>query len=246
MTRSDNDLNDFRLEAIAASEALLRTLPSGLSLEKRGVSYCLARRPSLSRLRAPIKLTAVACAILGLSGVASGGIIGFLKKSDMFADNLSWLAIALCCSVGGVLLLFLPTLVERWIVRRHLCRHDEDYGSGSEHQGIHVALEYAPTYGSMKLLAEDVGLLYIYPEAHYVKIDGLSYEYVIQSKDVVGFSLHSNAKSVVLSYTVGEERLDLVIAPRSILAEFERQTTGSSRSLFVKMQDALEPAEGPD
>jgi hypothetical protein len=246
MTSSDNDLTDFRLPAVAASEALLRTLPSGLSLEKRGVSYCLARRPSLSRHRAPIKVTAVASAILGLLGVASGGIIGLLSKSGMLADSLSLLAITLCCSVGGILLLLLPVFVERWIVRQHLSQHDEDCGSGSEHKGIHVALEYAPTYGSIKLLAEDVGLLYIHPEADYVKIDGLSYQYVIQSKDVVDFSLHSNGKSVLLSYTVGEELLDLVIAPRSILAELKRQTMGSSRSLFVKLRDALEPAVGPD
>jgi hypothetical protein len=72
-------------------------------------------------------------------------------------------------------------------------------------------------------------------------MDGLSYEYVIHSKDVVDLSLHSNEKSVLLSYMVGEERLDLAIAPRSVRAELKRQTLGSSRSLFEKMQDALGP-----
>ena len=61
----------------------------------------------------------------------------------------------------------------------------------------------------------------------------------LQAGDVVGLSLHSNGKSVLLSYTVGEERLDLAIEPRSVLAELKRQTLGSSRSLFAKMQAAL-------
>jgi hypothetical protein len=248
MTSIDNDLTDFRSQAVAASEALQRTLPSGVSLEKSGISYCLVRRPSLTRLRAPIKVTAVACAVLGLSAVATGGIIGLL--------NASLLAIAICCFVGGILLLLVPTYVERWIVRHHLSQRDVDYGSGSDVKGIHVSLEHAPTYNSIKLLAEDVGLIYIHQEARYVKIDGLSYEYVIQSKDVVDLSLHSDRKSVLLSYRVGEELLDLAIAPRGVLAELLRQsgvlaellrlTLGSSRSLFLKMQDALKSDEGAD
>jgi hypothetical protein len=243
MNSSDNDLIDFRWRAVAASEEMERALRRGLSPQS-GLSYCLERRPSLSRFRAPIKFTAVACLILGILGIGLGGIIGFLSKRDMIGNDLSLLAIAGCCSVCGILILFLPTFVERFIVRRHLSQQHGDFDSRSEPKGIHVSLEYAPTYGSMKILAEDVGLIYIHPESHYVKIDGLSYEYVIQSKDVVGLSLHSNKKSVLLSYMVDEEQLDLVIVPRSVLAEFKRQTLGSSRSLFGKIQDALEPATG--
>jgi hypothetical protein len=239
MTSTDNDLTDFRSRAVAASEAMRRTLPSGLSPEKRGISYCLLRQPSLSRLRAPIKVTAVVSAVLGLSAVAAGGIIGFLLKGHLLTDSPSLPAIALCVSAGGILLMFLPTFVERWIVRQHLSSRDDDFDPGSEREGIHVALEYAPTYGSMKILAEDVGLMFIYPEARYVKINGLSYEYVIQSKDVVDLSLYSNGKSVLLSYAIGEEQLDLAIVPRSLRAELKRQTVGSSPNLFVKMQDAL-------
>jgi len=241
MTSADNGLMDFRSRAVAESEAIRRRLRNGLSLDKSGVSYCVERQPSLSRLRAPIKIIAIACLVLCISGVATGGIIALLSKRHRVADDPSLLAIAACCSVGGILLAFVPTFVERRIVHRHLCQRDDDFGSGCEVQGIHVALEHAPTYGSIKILAEDVGLIYIHPEAHYVKMDGLSYEYVIHSKDVVELSLHSNEKSVLVSYMVGEERLDLAIAPRSVRAELKRQTLGSSRSLFEKMQDALGP-----
>jgi hypothetical protein len=237
MTSIDDDLTDFRSQAVAASEALLRTLPSGASLEKSGISYCLVRQPSLARLRTSIKVTAVACGVLGLSGLAIGGIFAFFL-------NLHLLPVAVCCSVGGILLMLAPTFVERWIVCHHLSQRDDDLEPGSQVKGIHISLEYAPTYGSMKLLAEDVGLIYIYPETCCVRIDGLSYEYVIQSKDVVGLSLHSDAKSVLLSYRVAEELLDLAIAPRSVLAELKRQTVGSSRGLFLKMRDALRLDEG--
>jgi hypothetical protein len=241
MTSSDNDLTDFRSRAVAESEAIRRSLRNGSSLERSSISYCVERQPSLSRLRAPIKIIAVACLVLCISGVATGGIIAILSTRHIIADDPSLLAIAACCSVGGILVAFLPTFVERHIVHQHLRQRDEDFGSGAEVRGIHVSLEHASTYGSIKILAEDVGLIYIHPEAHYVKMDGLSYEYVIQSKDVVDLSLHSNEKSVLLSYMVGEERLDLAIAPRSVRAELKRQTLGSSRSLFEKMQDALGP-----
>jgi hypothetical protein len=44
MTPIDNDLADFRSQAVAASEALKRTLQSSVSLEKSGISYCLVRQ----------------------------------------------------------------------------------------------------------------------------------------------------------------------------------------------------------
>ena len=239
MTSVPNVVTDFRSGAVAASETIRRTLPSGSSPERCGYSYCLVRQPSLSRLRAPIKVTAVVSAILGLFGIATAGIVRLLMLGKILPDEPSLVAVVVGCSVGGILLLFLPTFVEGWIVRQHLVQCGENFGFGSEHKGIRVSLEYAPTCGSMKILAEDVGLIYIYPDAHYVKIDGLSYEYAIQSKDVESLSLHSNGKSVLLSYKVGEERLDLAIEPRSLLAELKRQTIGSSRSLFERIQDAL-------
>jgi hypothetical protein len=245
MTPIDNDLGDFRSHAVAESEALQRILPTGVSMEKSGISYCLVRQPCFTRLRAPIKVTAVACGVLGLSGVAAALIIG-LSKSDMLAGNVSLLAMTICCFFGGILFLLVPTYVERWIVHHHLSQHDDDYETESGAKGIHICLEYAPTYSSIKLLAEDVGLIYFYPEDHYVKIDGLSYEYVVRSNNVVDLSLHSDCKSVLLSYRVGEELLELAIAPRGVLPELMRQTVGSSRSLFLKMQAALKPNEGTD
>src|SRR5206468_2245676 len=98
MTSSDNDLTNFRSRAAAESEAIRRKLPTGLSPEKSGISYCVERQPSLYRLRAPIKIIAVACLVLCISGVATGGIIAFLWKRHIVADNPSLLAIAVCCS----------------------------------------------------------------------------------------------------------------------------------------------------
>jgi hypothetical protein len=228
---------DFRSRAVAASEMMRRSLPAGLSPERAGISCCLARQPSLARIRKPIKITAVASAVLGLSGLVIGPIIFHLQRGISPAEKPGLAAIAFCCSVGGMLLLFLPLVFERWIVRQQLSRREDATGFGGK--GTHVALEHASTYGSLKMLAEDAGLIYIHPEARYVMISGLSYVYVIQSKDVVGLSLHPNGKTVLLSYAVENEQLDLAILPRSVLAELKRQTLGSSRSLFVKIQDAL-------
>jgi hypothetical protein len=134
-------------------------------------------------------------------------------------------------------LFLFPTFFERWIVRQQLSAHKKTRDSSE--RGIHVALEYAPTYGAFKMLAEDVGLLYIYPDARCVKISGLSYDYVIQGKDVVGLSVHSNNKTVLIDYLVGKEQLNIAILPRSVFAEFKRQTLGSDLSLFAKIQNAL-------
>lgn len=232
---------DFRTRAVAASEALRRTLPSGVSLAESGHSYCVERQPSLSHLRVPVKIVAVACAVLGISGLAIGGILALLAKSDVIAEESTLLSIAVFCSAGGILLMFLPVFFERHILRQHLPQPETRFGAESNPAGIHVALEYAPTYGSMKILAEDIGRLYIDRDAHYIKVDGLSYEYVIQSRDLAGLSRHKNRKSVVLSYDIEEERLEIVIEPRSLLAELERQTRGESRGLFLKIQAALEP-----
>ena len=243
ITSTDIDPTDFRWRAVAASEAILRTLPSGSTPERIGISYCRVRQPSLSRLRRPIKVTVVVCAVLGLSGLAFGGVLALLAMLHLRAAHNSGLfAIALGCVVGASLIMVVPTYVERWIVRQHLSQRDETSGFGAE-QGTHVALEDAPTYGSMKILAEDVGLVYLYPEAHYVKIYGLSYEYLIHGKDVVHLSLHSNQKSVLLSYRVAGERIDLAVVPRSLRAERERQQTGESRGFFEKTRHALAPVQ---
>lgn len=242
MAPSENERADFRSGAVAASEAMRRALPSGLTLEKSGMSYCVEREDNLANLRAPIKLTAVVCAVLGLSGLAAGAIVAALVNGHVLAEKTEMLATAFCCFAGGSLVLLVPVFVERRIVRRHLSPRDQDFVSDHGPKGIHVALEDAATASSLKLLAEDVGLLYIHPERHCVNMVGLSYEYLIHSKDVVRLSLHSNRKNVLLSYVVGEEQLDVVILPRSLWAEAKRQKLGSSRTLFVKMQSALEPA----
>lgn len=237
-------LTDFRSRAVAVSEMMRRSLSNGLSSENNGVSSCVLRQPSLSHLRAPIKVTVVVSAVLAflaLFGIAS---IKIFLKGNLPADKSNVQDIAFCCVVGAMLLMFLPTYFERRIVRHHLSQHAEESSSGSHPEGIHVALENALTSGSMKILAEDVGLVYIHPEAHYLEISGLCYDYVIQSRDVINLSLHSNGKSVLLSYMIGNERLDFVIIPRGLLAELKRQTLGSSRSLFSQIQNALEPRKG--
>jgi len=197
-------------------------------------------------LRKPIEVTVVLCAIFGIAGLVIGGVIGFLMKEQVIPQDSGLLGAALCCSGGGIFVMLLPTFVERRLVRHNLSRRDEDYASGFGPTGIHISLEDPRTDSPLKLLAEDVGLLYIHPEAHYLKIDGLSYEYVIRSKDVIALSLHPNRKNVFLSYWTGNEQLSLVVKPRSIWAEVKRQRLGSSRGLFQKIKEALlNPASDP-
>jgi hypothetical protein len=240
MSPFDVDQTDFRTRAVAASKAILRRLPSGVSPETSGLSYCRVRDPDCSHLRTPIKVTVLTCAVLGFSGLlfslVAGPFAAIQKDAEKFGPLL---AIAVVCFVGALLVMILPVFVERAIISKALSRRDEDFGSDFDGTGIHISLEDAATERALKILAEDVGLLYIYPEAHYLKIDGLSYEYVVQSKDVVRLALHPNRKNVSLSYTIGEERLDLVVKTRSLQAEYKRQQTGSSRDLFEQMEEAL-------
>jgi hypothetical protein len=242
MSQIDFDQTDFRARAVAASKAMLRRLPSGLSPEESGLSYCLVRDPDCSHLRTPIIVIVLICGLLGLSGLVLAIVVGIfaVATAQRAPENFGLLlAIAMVSFVGGLVLMILPVFVERAIVRKALSRRDEDFGSDSEAAGIHFSLEDAATERVMKMLAEDVGLLYIYPEAHYVKIDGLSYEYVIHSKDVVRLALHTNRKNVLLSYAIGDERLDLVVKTRSVRAEYERQELGGSRGFFEQIEAAL-------
>jgi hypothetical protein len=243
METNKRDLSDFRGRAVAASVTMKRGLSTGVLIEKSGNSYCLHRRPDFSRFRTRIKIVAVTAAIIGIGGLLAGGLIVKLLDAQ---NHPRLLALALCCSVGGVATMFFPTFFERRIVRQHLSTQAGNLGSGSALDGFHVSLEYAPTYGAPKILAEDVGLLYLHPEAHYIRIDGLSYEYVIQGKDVVSLVLHRNRKSVLLAYKIGQEQLEIAIVPRSVRAELKRQTMGSSRTLFAGIQFALDtPAPLP-
>lgn len=218
-----DDVTDFRQRAAAESKALLSALPIGSSPEKCGVSYCIVREPDLSRLRTPIKIVTVTSPILSLLGAVTITVVFPHVHVTMTT------ALAACCTVS--LLMFLPVFFERAIVYWHLSKRHAD--------GIHVALEYAPTYSPLKILAEDVGLLYVNREAHYVKISGLSYDYIIHSRDVSVLALHRNGKNIYLSYRVGGEQLDFVVLPRSVLAEFKRVTVGGTGILFEKLRDAL-------
>jgi hypothetical protein len=230
-------LTDFRSRAVAESERTQRSRPGGLPPERSGLSACLEREPSLAKFRSAIKASAVGSAILALTGLAASGIILCLEKARVLPDDPHVLTIAARCCFGSMLFMLVPMWVERWIVRRHLSSREAV--SDAERGGIHVALEYAPTCGAMKILAEDVGLIFLHPGAQYIKISGLSYDYVIQGKDLASLALHPNGKTVLLSYTIGNERLDLAIVPRSLLAEFKRQTLGSSRNLFESIEEAL-------
>jgi hypothetical protein len=239
MKPTDMDRTDFRAAAVAASESLLDGLSNGLPPEESGNSCCLVRQPDLSRLRRSIKICVAVCAVVGLSGVTIGGVTCLLVSKHLIPESPSLLTIALCCCVGGILTLAIPTFFERRIVRDRLAPTDESFVAGFGPAGVHVSVEDARSYSSMKFLAEDVGLLYVHPREHYVKIDGLSFQYVIQAKDVISLSLHANRKTTLLTYAIGQERLQLAIIPRSLWAEFKRQTAGSSRSLFTKIDEAL-------
>ncbi|HTW94840.1 MAG TPA: hypothetical protein VMD30_08610 [Tepidisphaeraceae bacterium] len=208
-------------------------------LEQSGLSFCLPRQPSLSALRTRIKVIAILSAILGFSGILGGVVVAALV-SHRVGQNSPFLYVALCCSVLGIAIMFVPVMSERRVVRRNLSPAAGNLTSGSAQEGFHVAIENASTVGKPKILAEDVGLMYIYPDATYVKINGLSYDYVIQSKDVAELSLHSG-KTVLLSYRVGHEQLKIAIIPRSIRAELKRQTMGSSQTLLQLIQGTLHP-----
>ena len=138
---------------------MLRTLPTGLSPEESGISYCLTREPGYSHLRTPIKATALVCAVLGLSGLLLGAVICLVSIA---AETPILLALALCCWAGGMMVMLLPVFVERHLVRTNLCRRDDDFDAGCDPAGIHIAPENAATERSMKILAEDVGLIYMH------------------------------------------------------------------------------------
>lgn len=244
MTSTNDHLLDFRSQAAAASEVLRRSLPSGMSPSEGGISCCFQRAPDHSGLRTPIKIVAVACAILGLGGLFAAAVmmlISFIQFRRFLSwdDNpVLWFS-TVCCGCGALPAMFFPTYFERFIVNTYLRPRGADSGSDLNADGIHVAVENALTCQTMKVLAEDVGYIYVYPRANLVRIEGLSYEYVIQGKDLLNLAIRPSSKFVLLSYAIGDERLDLAIAPRSLRAERKRQLLGSNHNLYNQIADAL-------
>jgi hypothetical protein len=231
---------DFRTDAAAArSGAYGKSSLTGPPLSA-GISCCVFKRADVASLRTRIKVVAVLSAIFGIGGVLAGGVLGGLMKYHVLGESTPTVVIAAVCSVGGILTLFVPTYFERWIVRSRLSQSSRRIESGDEPGESHVSVEEATSYGRLKLLAEDVGLLTIHPDFRCARINGLTCEYQIFGKDVVELSLHANGKTVLIGYRIGETQLNLAIVPRSLKAELQRQTTGSSSGLYERIVAALQ------
>ena len=225
---------DFRDDAVAASAAAVGSRRP----TEAGRSCCVPSGLDDRPVRRRLKVAVAVAAVGGVGGLAAGGGLAYaLKLGAVPGTRPAFVALA-CCTGLGLFLMFVPTRVERWAVRRHLAGVAGDDGRDF------VSVEPADTYSSLKLLADDLGLVAVHPQSRCVVIHGLGHTYVAYAADVVRLELHANGRAVVLTYDVGPARLDLVVVPRSIRTEFKRQVAGATPSLYARMADALSAATG--
>jgi hypothetical protein len=178
--------------------------------------------------------------VAGFAGIAAGAIIAALQPEPDLSD---WLPVALCCSVGGILLLLSNPFLQRWFVRRQVGRRYEELLSGGYSSSILcVGIEDANTFHRFKLFPEDLGYLALHPASGSVVIEGVRFRYLILGEDVRSVEQVSGGPTTatVIEYAVGNVILRIALQYDSIWHEFKRQTVGTRADpLIARIREAL-------
>lgn len=231
-------LNDFRADAISASEEALRALGQGAvnSPTEAGISYCIPAPANAANVVRLLKLAIFAgIAIGGVLVLAGVGLYLFSYTIHLFAGLVRYLAIMI--SVIGFSLCFLPATLEQRLARSFLQRHVGDFWSDGSISPIFVSIEHAQTYSKFKVLAEDSAYMVLYRESRCIEIEGMRCRYMIYGPDVKSISLHPNGRTTMLTYDASGAELELAIVPRP--SDSSKTMTSFGRDTFRNIQAVL-------
>ena len=241
--------SDFRNEATQISLAAIAARgvsPERGDLSTVGISLCVPAPGDAARFRKSMGRRMLLLTILGVGGVAFGGIAAFAEKHGMtgaHGDQISpLLAVGLAASVGGIALMVSAVAVQRRAILRHLQSNSASRPAfAGPEKPIVVSVENPETFERIKLVTEDVAALYPDASRRLIVMEGFSHRYVIRGDDVV-FAYPRSAQSshgVVIAFRVaGSDRmLSLILVYNSAGMELKRQTIGMSRP---KLADILE------
>ena len=241
--------DDFRDAPVAASELAVadaaRANPSLASDPLRaGMSLCLRAPGDGQSVRRRLKWDVLARAVLGLGGLVGGAVLGVMHENhrDVFGFKVSggvWLAVAVCCSLGGIFMLISAAGAARRKVRRHVAQRIRLDGRPPI-----VELEETRTFSKMKAVTEDLGVVLMYPEQRCVVIEGVTHRYLIYAEDVVEVRPVPGPTTAGLGihYLAAGEPLDITLTYQTVWMELKRQTIGARRNpMLEQIAATLQP-----
>jgi hypothetical protein len=221
---------DFRQRAFDASRAALRG-PRGSEaahapdILAARLSLCVPTTNDADAIRATLRRSLVIYMVLGIGGIAAGGIIAFWRKQTHAIDGPefdSWLYVALANSLSGFFFLFLGIRRERQFTRQVVLNR---LGAPLPGPAVYVDLNQPADLEKVKLVAHDVAMLFAHPQVRCVQIEGITARYVIYGQDVVRLEKVHTGKSVavILAYQIGEAMLELALKDSGVWAETQGQ-----------------------
>jgi len=230
---------DFRSPAVQASARLLAHVAG--DIDAVPVSACMriddpANERACRRLRARWKLSSV------------GGIVVLTLALLLFATGIL-LDLPLLALVAGILciLIIIFALLEiahrSKALRRVVAARGIDVAAGNVRG---VSIENALTFSKMKVVPEDLALLWIDPQLHCVRLEGLSHRYIIYATDVVSLSVRRGpAQSTTsVTYRIGPTELSLTLSEiQGNVLEIYKQSFGLASRMHPKLVEALTAPE---
>ena len=221
-------VGDFRAEAM---QAAAEGNPNASRCERIEPIDPAAR--AIRRHLAYANVGGLAVAVLGLAAIP-GGIV--LESPALFLLGLGVFFLAVIAVVGEAMMR--NGRVRRLVVRR--C------GAEQVPRGAPcVSIEDARTFSQLKTAPEDMGLLWIEPDAGTLILEGLSHRYRIQGADVMRISKRWALciTAVTIAYRINGVELELTLAENQInIFEVMRQIIGMRPRILPIIERALGPA----
>jgi hypothetical protein len=230
---------DFRQAAVEESLRIIEAHP-GRPIDDLGVSLVLpADVAGPARLRHIGRMTLLRL-VLGIAGLALGALLAAVESTlsrDWLIPQWLTMTVALCCTLGGIGLLFASVFCVRWGVRRHLGeRYEAVRRMSNLRSPLCVGVEDARTFTTMKLAPEDFAYIAFDAANRRLILEGLTFRYVILAKDLlsVGQATGVTTTGVQIVFRVARVVVGITLQYDSVWNEFKKQTIGRGQDPLIK------------
>lgn len=228
---------DFREAAVEESLRMLKA-GGGRTADELGVSLVLPADVSGPRTLRHIARMTLARLIVGIVGIAAGGILACLHQiieQQWRISDLLLMSIAGVCSLGGIGLLLSNVFFVRRTVRRALAQRHLELLEHSTLRPLCVGVEDCRTFTTMKLAPEDFAYIAFDVARRRLILEGLLFRYVICDRDclTIGQAAGATTTGVQIIFRVGAVVVGITVQHDSIWHELKRQTIGVSQDPLV-------------
>lgn len=216
---------DFRYAAIQASIRQIGDQPFQ-DLSQLSCSCCLpvAKKPIVGWSPGWFMLFAL---ILGFVGLFGGMVLGGMAEKQQGNAFAVLLTAAVCSSMGGLSLFFMPLVFDRQLVRWLIGERARWMMNRARTNRVMAAEVTHADLSAMKIsiTGDDFALILFDDVNRRVLMEGIGARYIIQAVDVESIApfLYKNYLGAEIVYRIGETELKLAIARTSLLSETIRQ-----------------------